>query len=246
MEEFQVFVISRKKIQHYPDVNVTCEDINHHFLSIAGNTVSDLPSVNTSPLHYINTCDDVPSMSMSEVDVQNVIEYISKLDTIKAVGVDGISMKFIQTSPHCMALLLTKLIIKSILSSSFPDCWKAAIVTLVLKSQNNTSLLNFRPISVLSVFSKILERVVSDQILAHFCKYNLFAERQSGFHHGYSTQDVLLHVTDSFLSAIDRGQYVGAVFLDLAKAFDCVDHNILLQKLHTYLIMVLLVKLFPD
>ena len=75
---------------------------------------------------------------------------------------------------------------------------------------------------------------MSDQILAHFCKYNLFAERQSGFCHGYSTQDVLLHVTDCFLSAIDRGQYVGTVFLDLAKAFDCADHNILLQKLPYY------------
>ena len=51
----------------------------------------------------------------------------------------------------------------------------------------NTSLLNFRPVSVLPVFSKILKRVVSDQILAHFCNYNLFAERQSGFRHGYST-----------------------------------------------------------
>ena len=113
---------------------------------------------------------------------------------------------------------------KSILSSSFPDCWKAAIVTPVLKSPNNTSLSNFRPISVLPVFSKLLERVVSDQIIAHFCKHNLFSEKQSGFRYGHSTQDVLLHVNDSFLSVIDNGHYVGAVFLDLAKTFDCVDH----------------------
>ena len=76
--------------------------------------------------------------------------------------------------------------------------------------------------------------MVSDQIIAHFCKHNLSSEKQSGFRYGHSTQDVLLHVSDSFLSAIDSGHYVGAVFLDLAKAFDCVDHVILLQKLPYY------------
>ena len=103
-----------------------------------------------------------------------------------------------------------------------------------MKSKKNFSLSNFHPISVLSVFSKILERVVSDQIVDHFHKHNLFSQKQSGFRHGYSTEDVLLHVVNSCYTAIDRGQYVGAVFLDLAKAFDCVDHAILLKKLPGY------------
>jgi len=85
---------------------------------------------------------------------------------------------------------------------------------------------------VLPVFSKILERFVSDQIIAHFNKHHLFSQRQSGFWYGHSTQDVLLHVSDSFYSAIDHEEYVGAIFLDLAKAFDCVDHSI--QKLVCY------------
>ena len=111
------------------------------------------------------------------------------------------------------------------------DCWKSAIVTPVLKSSKNVSLTNFCPISVLPVFSKILERVVSDQIVDHFLKHNLFSQKQFGFRYGFSTKDVLLHVVNSCYTAIDRGQYVGAVFLDLAKTFDCVDHAILLSKL---------------
>ena len=79
------------------------------------------------------------------------------------------------------------------------------------------------------VFSKILGRVFSNQFVDNFHKHNLFSQKQSGFHHEYSTQDVLLHVVDSCYKAIDCGQFTGAVFLDLAKTFDCVDHTISLK-----------------
>ena len=104
----------------------------------------------------------------------------------------------------------------------------------VQKSNQSSSLSNFCPISILPVFSKVLERVVYDQVVNHFNVHNLFSSRQSGFRAGYSTQDVLLHVSDSWLRAVDTGQYVGAIFLDLAKAFDCVIMIILLQKLDHY------------
>ena len=86
-------------------------------------------------------------------------------------------------------------------------------MTPVQKSNQSSLLSNFCPISILPVFSKVSERVVFDQVVNYFTTHDLFSNRQSGFHNGYSTQDVLLHVSDSWLiKAIDTGQYVGAIF----------------------------------
>ena len=104
-------------------------------------------------------------------------------------------------------------------------------MTPVPKCKQCTSLSHFRPISVLSTLSKVLERVLHNQIVSHL---DLLSAHQSGFRSGYSTQDVLIYVTDKWLKAIDEGKYTGAVFLDLAKAFDTVNHRILCTKLSYY------------
>jgi len=133
-----------------------------------------------------------------------------------------------------MARLITVLINQCIESSSVPSQWKQATVTPVPKFKNYTSLSHFCPISVLSTLSKVLERILYDQMVSHLNKHNLLTPHQSGFRSGYSTQDVLLCITDKWLRAIDEGKYTGAIFLDVAKAFDTVDHAILCSKLKYY------------
>ena len=169
-------------------------------------------------------------MEFVPVDVKAVSSFISALHIQKASGADGLSARFIRASP-CVARLVTVLVNKCIESSSVLLQWKQAIVTPVPKCKQCMSLTSFRPISVLPTLSKVLERVLYNQIQSHIVRYNILCDHQSGFRSGYSTQDVLLHVTDKWLKAIDEGKYTGAVFLDLAKAFDTVDHSILCDYL---------------
>lgn len=104
------------------------------------------------------------------------------------------------------------------------------MVTLIQKTKESTELTNFHPISVLLVLSEVLECVVYDQLISYLLQHNLLHERQSGFCPHYSMQDVLLHVTDSWRRAIDESKFTAAAFLDISKAFDCVNHDVLLSK----------------
>ena len=91
---------------------------------------------------------------------------------------DNISTKFIKASPNGMAVLLTKLINKSVTLHTFPDIWKNAVVIPVQKSSQSSLLSNFHPISILPIFSKVLEEVVFDQVANHFVTHDLLSSRQ--------------------------------------------------------------------
>ena len=120
------------------------------------------------------------------------------------------------------------------MSGTFPEFRKYTIITPIQKSKDNMELTNFRPISVLPVLSKVLERVVHDQLVSYLLNFNLLSDRQSGLHPQHCTQDVLVHVTDYWRKAIDESKFTAAAFLDVSKAFDCVNHDILLSKLACY------------
>ena len=121
----------------------------------------------------------------------------------------------------------------SLNSSTFPAIWKSGKVTALFKSEDQHDPNNYRPITILPTVSKILERVVHTQVYNYLNENKILTSRQFGFRPKLSTEIALAHFSDTILGNMDKGLVTGAVFLDLAKAFDTVDHACLYKKFIT-------------
>lgn len=134
----------------------------------------------------------------------------------------------------CLPFLLpfiTHAINYCLTSSTFPNCLKKADVLPVAKIRNPSHFKDLRPISLLPIFSKIIEKVVADQLRPHLATYKIIPEIQSGFQHGFSCNTALLKITDDIFSALDAGKATLLVLLDFSRAFDTLNHEILISIL---------------
>ena len=123
---------------------------------------------------------------------------------------------------------------RSIKTGRFPDTWKVARVTPIHKKDSRDYISNYRPISILPIASKILEKHVSIHLYEYMTPYNLLHQKQSGFRANHSCETALTLMVDTWLSALNRGNEIGLLLVDLCKAFDLVDHNILIKKPKLY------------
>ena len=116
----------------------------------------------------------------------------------------------------------------------FPDILKTAKVTPLHKKESKLDVLNYRPISLLSIFSKVYEKLIYIRIYSYLTKNKMIYSKQFGFRSNYSTNHALISLTEQIRSLLDGGHYVCGIFVDLEKAFDTVDHKILCEKLNHY------------
>ena len=129
---------------------------------------------------------------------------------------------------------LTAIFSASICTGIFPQEWKASRVSLVYKNGSRNNPSNYRPVSVIPAVATIFEKIVYDQLHEYLNGYNLLNASQSGFRSLHSTLTALLEATNSWSVNIDNGLDNGVVFIDLKKAFDTIDHKIMLQRLGNY------------
>ena len=167
---------------------------------------------------------------VSEVEV---MDEIIRLKNKKSVGVDNISVQVLKSCSDILIKAITYLINKSLIGGKVSNFWKIAKVIPLHKKGDRSNPDNYRPISLLPCISKLLERIVQLQLLRYLQDNEIMAEVQSGFRANHSTMTALAKVTDDWLMAMDVGEYTGVVFVDLQKAFDTVDHQVLLNKLST-------------
>ena len=161
---------------------------------------------------------------------QECINVISSLKNRRS-DLDSVSVAMLKNVKHVLADPITQLINNSFETGIFPDILKIAIITPIYKNGNLYSLTNYRPISVLPILSKIFEKVIASRVNSWLNKHSLISTNQYGFQRGRSTADALISLTDQIYSALNSKEHSISVFVDLRKAFDTVQHDILLSKM---------------
>ena len=159
---------------------------------------------------------------------------IKNLSTSKSPGHDEITAKFLKISAKKVAPAVSDIINLSIKSGEYPEALKIAKVLPIFKKGDPSLASNYRPISVLSCINKIFEKIISKRIYNFLEKYNILYEFQYGFRQGHSTSHALVEIVDKIKFAMDNNEMTCGIFLDLSKAFDTVNHEILLNKLDHY------------
>lgn len=152
----------------------------------------------------------------------------------KSPGIGGFSVKLLKLAAPYVCHSLAFICNLSLCTSVYPTEWKLAKVTPIFKAGDKLDVGNFRPISVLPLISKIIERAVHNQLYSYLTNTCILSDNQSGFRTNHSTTTTLLDVQDFILKNMDSGRATGAIFLDLKKAFDCVNHSLLIDKLYNY------------
>ena len=162
----------------------------------------------------------------------------------KSCGLDDVTSNDLKLHEESTITGLHEVVKCSFLSGKFPGEWKKAKVTSIYKKGSKSNCSNYRPISLLSIPSKIVEHLICSQLSTHLTTNSLLSEHQWGFRTQRSTEDAILHMTEKWREALDSGKVIGVLFIDFRKAFDSVSHEILLRKLsargiagdlHTYI-----------
>ena len=180
---------------------------------------------------YINKVNAQTNFNLSHVTENFVFKELCKLNPQKSTGIDEISPIFLKDGANELKGPLTYIINLSIDTKIVPDEMKFAKVKPLFKKGSRLDSSNYRPVSILPIVSKILERAVYKQVVDYLDKNDLLFENQSGFRKAYSTDTCLINLTDQIKLDMSKGLYVGMVLIDLQKAFDTVDHEILCKKL---------------
>lgn len=207
--------------------NAFAEFFSSNFLNSSNSNVNNSVPINLNSLEEPYAATDISSI---EIKHDQVHKLINTLDCNKSAGPDGLHPVLISSCARSLCSPVTYLFNRSIREGVVPRIWKSANVTPIHKKGSKRDVTNYRPISKLSVLAKVLEKIVHQQVYAAL--KHTFIPQQHGFMKGRSTCSNLVTFTDEVSFGMQRGGQVDTIYTDYTKAFDRIDHKILLRKLY--------------
>ena len=220
------------------DNKTNANTFKEFFCNLASDLVAKLPppskrfGLNTVRSYYQDILDLLPSkFKFSDVTEGHGLQLLKNMNVDKAAGIDNLSGKFIKDGANILAKPISELCNLSIRYSVFPkDCWIAKLKPLYKKGSTALPKL-YRPISLHPLISKIIQKVIHDQTQAYLDENKILYRYQSGFRKHFSTDSCLSHLNNKIATDFESGLHTGMILIDLQKAFDTINHEILINKM---------------
>ena len=208
--------------------------LNNHFNTVGQKMAEKFEyAPYTDPMSYISKTNQ-SSIYLKPVTIDEILNLIKEINNKKSPGPDLISGYIMKITRDTIGPVLTKLFNDCINKGIFPDLLKITEIIPLHKGGDRSIPTNYRPISLLPIIGKLLEKVISNRLIAFLDKYNILAQNQYGFRKHHSTELAVAEIYNELLKNMEENKHTCAIFLDLAKAFDSVNHTILLKKAEKY------------
>ena len=213
----------------------------NNYISSVADSISldknkDITSNRIDPIDYLYNFYSKPfsKIKWQYTSTHEIRKIIKALKSKSSCGYDEITSRIIKVSAPFVISPLTHICNAALSSGIFPDRLKYAIVKPIYKKGSRQDITNYRPISLLTTFSKIFEKLIFNRLYMQFETNGILVHEQYGFRIKHSTEEVAFSLINSTLTVLNNSQMVGGIFCDIQKAFDCVTHKILLDKLQFY------------